>query len=248
MDKTKMTYFSLALGVVLLFVVLLLAQGSLRQSGGIVLPETPVDTDAAGEDGWQSALNVVDIMPETVQPAINTLSRPVSYKRTQTVETFWSGGSGRSVSQVAVNGGYTRIDTQLPDGSVCHMLVIGDRAAVWYDDEQTYTLFQAEQFSADIAQRMLSYETVRDLEVEQIAEANYQDLNGISCIYVATQEDEDGYSDSYWVSVASGLLVAAERRCGGERIYRFTAGEPDGEAPAEDLFLLPDGGILSPED
>lgn len=243
-----MTYFSLALGVVLLFVVLLLAQGGLRQSGGIVLPETPVDTDAAGGEGWQGALNVVQILPETVQPAINTLSRPVSYKRTQTVETFWSGGSGRSVSQVAVNGGYTRIDTALPDGSVCHMLVLGGKAAVWYDDETEYTLFRSDQFSADIAQRMLSYETVRDLEVGRISEASYQDLNGVPCIYVATRGDEDGYSDSYWVSISSGLLVAAERLCAGERIYRFTAGEPDGEAPAEELFLLPDGGVLTPEE
>ena len=243
-----MTYFSLALGVVLLFVVLLLAQGGLRQSGGIVLPETPVDTDAAGGEGWQGALNVVQILPETVQPAINTLSRPVSYKRTQTVETFWSGGSGRSVSQVAVNGGYTRIDTALPDGSVCHMLVLGGKAAVWYDDETEYTLFRSDQFSADIAQRMLSYETVRDLEVGRISEASYQDLNGVPCIYVATREDKDGYSDSYWVSISSGLLVAAERLCAGERIYRFTAGEPDGEAPAEELFLLPDGGVLTPEE
>lgn len=243
-----MTYFSLALGVVLLFVVLLLAQGGLRQSGGIVLPETPVDTDAAGGEGWQGALNVVQILPETVQPAINTLSRPVSYKRTQTVETFWSGGSGRSVSQVAVNGGYTRIDTAFPDGSVCHMLVLGGKAAVWYDDETEYTLFRSDQFSADIAQRMLSYETVRDLEVGRISEASYQDLNGVPCIYVATREDEDGYSESYWVSISSGLLVAAERLCAGERIYRFTAGEPDGEAPAEELFLLPDGGVLTPEE
>lgn len=243
-----MTYFSLALGVVLLFVVLLLAQGGLRQSGGIVLPETPVDTDAAGGEGWQGALNVVQILPETVQPAINTLSRPVSYKRTQTVETFWSGGSGRSVSQVAVNGGYTRIDTALPDGSVCHILVLGGKAAVWYDDETEYTLFRSDQFSADIAQRMLSYETVRDLEVGRISEASYQDLNGVPCIYVATRGDEDGYSDSYWVSISSGLLVAAERLCAGERIYRFTAGEPDGEAPAEELFLLPDGGVLTPEE
>ena len=243
-----MTYFSLALGVVLLFVVLLLAQGGLRQSGGIVLPETPVDTDAAGGEGWQGALNVVQILPETVQPAINTLSRPVSYKRTQTVETIWSGGSGRSVSQVAVNGGYTRIDTAFPDGSVCHMLVLGGKAAVWYDDETEYTLFRSDQFSADIAQRMLSYETVRDLEVGRISEASYQDLNGVPCIYVATREDEDGYSESYWVSISSGLLVAAERLCAGERIYRFTAGEPDGEAPAEELFLLPDGGVLTPEE
>ena len=44
-------------------------------------------------------LSVVEITPETVKPAVNTLARPVSYSRTQVVETFWSGGSGQTPLQ-----------------------------------------------------------------------------------------------------------------------------------------------------
>ena len=241
-----MTYFSLGLGLLLLVVVLLLAHGGLRETTSIVLPGVPADTDAPGEDGEQSGLNVLRIAPDTVQAAVNTLSRPVSYKRTQMVETFWSGGSGQSVSQVAVSGGYTRIDTAMPDGSVRHMLVVGGSAAVWYDEEEEWVVLEAERFNADVAQRMLSYETVRDLPVADIAEADYRDLKGVYCVYVSTKEDEDGYSDSYWVSASNGLLVAAERRCGGELVYRFTAFEPETESPEESLFLLPDGSTLTP--
>ena len=123
------------------------------------------------------------------------------------------------------------------------MLVIGSSAAVWYDDETEWTVLTAEQFNADVAQRMLTYETVRDLPVSDIAQANYQELDGVSCIYVSTREDEDGYASSYWVNVNNGLLKQAERYCDGELIYRFTAEDTNLEAPEEDMFLLPDGTV-----
>lgn len=126
------------------------------------------------------------------------------------METYWSGGSGVSESQVSVSGGRTRIDTPMPDGSIQHMLVVGGSAAIWYDDETEWTVLTAEQFNADIAQRMLTYETVRDLPVSEIAEASYQELDGIYCIHVSTKEDADGYVSSYWVNVSNGLLKQAE--------------------------------------
>lgn len=243
LSKRKMSYSIVGISIVLMLLVLVLAQSGLHESGGIVLPAEQMDTGDAEDAGASEGLNVVQITPDTVQPAINTLSRPVTYTRTQSVETFWSGGSGISVSQVSVSGGRTRIDTQLPDGSICHMLVVGGNAAVWYDDETEWTVLTAEQFTADIAQRMLTYETVRDLPVSDIEEASYQELEGVNCIYVATRADEDGYASSYWVSVSSGLLKQAERSCNGELVYRFTAEDTNLEAPEEELFLLPDGSV-----
>ena len=102
-----------------------------------------------------------------------------------------------------------------------------------------------EDFTADVAQRMLTYETVRELPVEDIALADYRELDGVYCIYVETSPDEAGYADRYWVSVSSGLLYAAERTCQGELVYRFTTTEPDAETPEESLFRLPDGSALT---
>ena len=193
------------------------------------------------DDGSESRLNVVSITPETVRPAINTLSRPAAYSRVQTVETFWSGGSGQAVSQIHVSGGRTRLDTQLPDGSVRHMLVVGGAAGVWYDDETEWKLLRSRQLSADLAARTLTYETVRDLPVERIAQADYRSLEGVYCIYVETAPDSQGYVDRFWVSVDTCLLHAAERLQNGALVYRFTATAPDAAAPDEALFLLPDG-------
>ena len=91
---------------------------------------------------------------------------------------------------------------------------------------------------------MPTYEEVLLLPVMDILQADYQDRDGTGCIYVATAENERGYADKYWVSVSTGLLVAAERTCNGELVYRFTASPLDSDPPEDSLFLLPDGSTL----
>ena len=237
-------YFLVGFRVLLIVVMVLLVRGSRLESGGIVLPEPQADTAAVGEEGTETRLNVVAISPDTVRPAINTLARSLLYSRAQTVETFWSGGSGQTVYQVYVSGGRTRIDTQLPGGSVRHTLCSGGSAAVWYDDDTAWTVLRSSELTADRLQRMPTYELVRDLEVDTIAAAGYLDRDGTSCIYVETYPDEAGYVGRYWVAVDTGLLYAAERTCDDTLVYRFTAAPLDTEPPAEALFLLPDGSVL----
>ena len=58
-----------------------------------------------------------------------------------------------------------------------------------------------------------------------------------------TAPDGSGYGERYWVSVADGLLYAAERTWNGGLVYRFTASPLDAELPEESLFLLPDGSV-----
>ena len=242
MKKKHMPAFAMVLGVILMLVVVFIAQRTHHRSGTIVLPRPQTETgESDTQTGESDAFNEVRVTPSTVQLAINTLSRPSVYSRTHTVETFWSGGSGLESYSVSVSSGKTRIDYQLSDGGVCHMLVSGNQAAVWYDEETTWTVFRAEQFSADIAQRMPTYETVVSLPSSSITEADYRDLDGIGCIYVETAADEAGYHDAYWVSVSSGLRVRAERFWEGEVVYRFAASEVSTAPPEENLFRLPDG-------
>lgn len=246
MDKKRMTYVTMGFGVLLMVVLVLLVWGGRRQSGQIVLPEIQSDGAGVGEDSRDS-LNTVSISPETVGAAVSvlSLSRPTAYSREQVVETFWSGGSGKSVTQVYVSGDSTRLDTVLPDGGVRHTLVRAGEppaAGVWYDEETDWV--RLADLSADQAGRMPTYETVRDLPAEDIALADYREAYGGWCVYVETRDAGDGYQDRYWVSVDSGLLAAAERLWKDEVIYRFSAGEPSVSPQEEALFLLPDGGTL----
>ena len=247
MDKKRMLYTTMGFGILLVVIMILLAWGGRRQSGGITLPESQTGSAGIGEDGQNSRLHPVSVSPETASAAISflTMSRPTSYSRAQLVETFWSGGSGQAVSQIHVSGGRTRLDTQLPDGSVRHMLVVGGAAGVWYDDETEWKLLRSRQLSADLAARTLTYETVRDLPVERIAQADYRSLEGVYCIYVETAPDSQGYVDRFWVSVDSGLLVSAEAEENGQLVYRMTAyTPPQTPCPADGRFALPDGTVL----
>ena len=244
MGKRRMHYFAAGFGALVLAVVVLLVQSGTRRSDEIILAQPVSDGTSGSAGGEQSEiLRSVRLTPETVQLAINTLSRPVTYSRSQMVELFWSGGKGETASTVAVSGSRTRVDTAGPGGTR-HMLVQGSTAAVWYDDEEEWTVLRSEDFTADAAARMPTYEEVLLLPVMDILQADYQDRDGTGCIYVATAENERGYADKYWVSVSTGLLVAAERTCNGELVYRFTASPLDSDPPEDSLFLLPDSSTL----
>ena len=240
MDNKKTTYVTIALSI-LLFLAFLVAQQALNQDRTIILPEHTTETETGSDSGNPDGFNALTISPETVQAAISTLSRPSAYERTQTVETFWSNGSSTSVSEIAVSGGITRIDTTLDDSSVCHILMNSDTAAVWYDDEKTWVTLEAKEFTADALQRMPTYETVLDLNTASIAQAEYCEKDGVRCIFVQTRQDMDGYVERYWISAQSGLLYASERLFGDALIYRFSTIEPESVTPDESRFLLPDG-------
>lgn len=243
MGKKRMMFFTVTLGILLL-VTLLIAQHTLRQESVIVLPERTTGTETGDEEDGADTLNSLAVTPKTVQAAIRTLSRPVAYQRMQTVTLYWNGGKSESISQVAVSGSRTRIDTTLSDKSVCHTLISEDTAAVWYDDETNWVTLSTASLPNDWLQRMPTYETVLDLPSTTISEASYSEKNGVYCIYVKTRPDKDGYADTYWISAKSGLLLSAERTCHGDLIYLFTSVDPTGEEPGEDLFMLPDGAPL----
>lgn len=244
MDSKKTTYATIALSI-LLFLAFLVAQQTLKQDQSIILPESTADSEAGDDTHGPTNFNAISITTETVQAAISTLSRPATYERNQTVETFWSNGSSSATFDVAVHSGVTRIDTTMVDGSTCHILMNDRNSAVWYDDDTTWAVLSAGEYTADALQRIPTYETVLTLNMFDIVQAEYCTKDDIRCIFVQTRQNMDGYTESYWISVQSGLLYAAERLCNGELIYRFTATEPDSVTLDESRFLLPDGSRFS---
>ena len=76
-------------GIVILvvLVVLLMLVSNLRRSSRVVLPDTNTSAEGGGDlPAEGGALAVVEVTPETVQAAIETLHRPEAYSRTVTVE------------------------------------------------------------------------------------------------------------------------------------------------------------------
>lgn len=60
---------------------------------------------------------MIAVTPETVQTAIETLTRPRQYSRVIRVEQLWDGGSGSFETTVTVSGRWTRTDRSLSDGT-----------------------------------------------------------------------------------------------------------------------------------
>lgn len=245
-DKRNLNWFTWGFMILMVVVVALMLSGILRRDSGIVLPDTHSTQDTPEEDSETdgNALTVVEVVPETVQAAIATLARPEQYRRTVSVQQLWTGGSGTYEVAVTVSGGWTRTDRTMPDGRVRHTVTGAEESYIWYNNERKVYTAPTGTISADHEQSIPTYEEVLELPVEAITAADYRVISGVNCIYVETKEDASGYVRHYWVSVDSGLLVAAEQLLEEEPVYRMTALTLDQTAPSAGDFTLPDGRVL----
>lgn len=213
---------------------------------------TPAVTQGPGQTFGQDGLLLVEVTPETVQEVVATLSRLDSYSRTITVEQFWADdaqdsgvASAVTQSQVWVDGGYTRADLTLANGRERTVIVGPDSLWSWSWGEYSYYTGTADSLDADLAQYIPTYEVVLELPPEQITSAGYERREGVDCVLVEAVSGPMEYARKYWVSVESGLLMAAETWEGETLIYRMSATQ--GAALGEDAdFRLPDGTVVHP--
>ena len=189
---------------------------------------------------------VVEVSTQTVQSLIAFLTRYESYSRTVSVE-YYSGGQlvGVVSAQVWADGGWTRADVTLSSGRVEHSIVGDGRLWLWYDQESSVYTGPAEEASADLAQRLPTYEDVLELDRRDITAASYVERGGLPCVYVEVRQRELRYLERFWISVESGLLVASETEKDGETVYRMSSYEVESPlSEVEDSFTLPDGTVL----
>ena len=131
----------------------------------------------------------------------------------------------------------------MPDGRVRHCIFGTDEVYIWYNNERKVYTGSVGDVSADHEQSMPTYETILDLQADQIVVSDYRTFSDINCIYVEAVFPDD-YTVRYWVSVDSGLLVAAEKLFGNDTIYRMGALALDQTEPTDGSFTLPDGTNL----
>lgn len=215
----------------------------------VILPEPEQiqsGQSAPGEEVFHSLLRV-EVTPDTVQNVIASLARSSSYYREVTVETFWDSGSSAAEVQIWVDGEWTHVRQTLPSGLIRHDLIGEEQIFYWYDGEAVWCTAPASDTSADLAQRLPTYETVLALPVDSISDAGYEVKEGIPCIYVEVHGSVAGYQERYWISVDSGLLAAAETIIEqNDVVYRMSALNPIQSLPVSEkgLFSLPDGTVL----
>ena len=229
--------------VVLLAVLLvvLFSPWARPETPAVKLPELqdrlPEQTGAA----IPQELVQVEVNPQTVQSVIATLYRPESYSRSIRISTYWDGGSSTSLIRVWVKNGLMRMNV-LGAGEEKNILMQEDTITLWYgnDARQAFTYRGDDPHLADSLMRIPTYEDLLSLDPAAIREAGCTTTEKGKWQILVVAEDQDfGYLDTYYISLDTGLLEAAEQWDGDKRIYSMTAGEADLSAPDDQLFLLP---------
>ena len=250
MEKDKKTILAMIITVLILIAVFsgFWLTMFLRETPKVVLPTAdPGATETLPGDGTQGEGGdlTVAVTPDTVQSVVATLARPDSYYREITVETFWGEGSSAvSTAQVWVDGGYTRVASLLPDGTVENTIVGEGMRYRWYNNEHAYFSTNAENADADLMQRIPTYEDILALDPEEITSVGYEAKGGLACVYVEVAENELGYRERYWVSVEKGLLVSSETVKEGKVVLRVSAYSVEIPIRQGLSFTLPDGTVL----
>lgn len=212
----------------------------------VMLPSSSADPgDVSGSGSQGQDYQRVEVTTQTVTGVVSTLSRPASYYRTLTVETFWEGGSSSTQVQVWTDGGWSHSIQALPSGAVRHDLTGDDTLYYWYDGSSQYKQAPADEKSSDLAQRIPTYETVLELDPKDIISAGYETKGELPCIFVEVNPEGSQQLQRFWIGVENGLLVSAEMEEAGQLVYRMTAYSPvQTPCPADGSFSLPDGEVL----
>lgn len=211
----------------------------------IIPPDLGPDASGDHTQSSSGALQQIEVTVDTVQAVIASLDRADSYYRQLSVETFWQGGSGTTSVQTWVDGEYTYVRSTSPSGQVRHCLSERDTVYYWYSGSSTWFTAPADTLSADLSQRIPTYEDVLALDISKISNAGFEAYGKLPCIFVETQLDEFGYVERYWISTDSGLLVAAQTLKDDQVVYRLSATSPiQTPCPTDVVFILPDGSVL----
>ena len=208
------------------------------------LDEDTSDTDGSSAQGQNDQFWQVDVTPETVQSIVASLSRPESYYRELTVETYWNGGSHSTSVQFWQDHDWSHTRQVLPSGAVRHDITGDETTYYWYEGSESYRSFPADQYSADLTQHIPTYEDVLDLDTDTIVQTGYERRDVWPCVYLQVQVS-DTVVERYWISTDTGLLVSAEREQNGQLVYRMTAyTQVQTPCPTTASFALPDGTEL----
>ena len=241
MEEKNRTILVIAIAITV-FAAVFVSFGLPSLTGGtpkVTLPDISEGNVGTPGEGYLP----VEVTPETVQGVIATLARPESYYREATVTLSWSGGSSSDQVQIWADGGYVKT-VIASAGTTQHRLVGKGKLYLWYAGDRTWKETTAQADSADLAQRIPTYEDVLALEVSDITASRYQRLDDKDCIYVEVSNGAINGTDRYWIETATGLLYMAETLEGDRAVYHMKETALETPVPGGTAFSLPDGTVL----
>ncbi|MEG1315877.1 MAG: hypothetical protein RSC86_00715 [Oscillospiraceae bacterium] len=185
--------------------------------------------------------SLAEVTPETVQAVLKTISRAESYHHTYSIKSFWAGGSSEATYALWQKGANTRLSISRND-MIKNLLIVDGLVSVWYNDSSsvfTSSLSDYDFRDADKFSSLISYEEILSCPIEDILSADYVDKLEEPCIYAKYKSGGSNYVNHIYVSVDTGLLMAAEIYDGETLIYSMSALSTELSTPADDIFVAP---------
>lgn len=256
MERRRLILFSVISTVCLVaaVVIILVYLNMSADTPEVHLPEATAgissDINNEGEGGENvNKLNFAELRPDTVQYILAIIDKPKSYSCNYSVESFWEEGSSYFDVAVYVKDNVFSVEI-LNDAYFKRSIFTEEEFYIWYIDEKDYYkgtrgTALADDKIADAVQMSGSYESLLELEHEQIIETDYIEVDGIYCIYVKAETGRFGYISEYYIYPDTGLLLKNEIYDGDTLIYRMTGGDVMLTAPDDNYFTLPGGKIVS---
>lgn len=228
--------------VVLVILVLFWITSSSNRSQ---IPSLPHEEVSSGVVSGNQDYLQIEITPQNVQNVIKELSRPSSYYMESQSTLYYDTRSSTALRRRWVSGELSRVDIFNTSGNIStHVLFNAKSAFYWHPGSSRVTELPLGEFTADDSQMLMVYEDILDLDPNNITDAKLTRYEGNDCIYVEVKEASLGYTERYWVSVSTGLLVLGQTLKNNTLIYSVQTLELDTENVENSIFNLPNGKFL----
>lgn len=191
--------------------------------------------------------DAVTVDRTNIRNLVAAMRRPSEYfSETQSILSH-SKGSATYLRKTWVKGSLTRIDSVSSSGTVSDRRIYSDDYVyVWTPNNRSYYKTARGDFHPDDDRMMMHYEDIINSDDEDIVTAQLTMYDGVSCIYAEIKRPQSGYTERYWISVSTGLLVHGQTlNKEGSVIYSITATQTDISTQGTDLFILPDGEYVT---
>ncbi len=245
MKKHRTLFFFLA-AIILTFslVLVLLLMPNMSSTVIDTVPEYPPHPDPV-TNSESEVFNAVSVDKTNVKNIISAISRPEEYFSETKGTLFHTDGSAEYMRKKWVKGDFSRVDviSSVTSQAVSvHYLYSPDSVYVWRPGDKTYYQTARGDFDADDTQMLMSYEDILNANDESIITAQNTLYDGNLCIYAEVKNPASGYTERYWVSTSTGLLLFGQTLDDeGTVIYTVTSTQIDISAQDITLFNLPDG-------
>lgn len=191
------------------------------------------------------SLNKIAVDRTNIKNIVSAIARPQEYFSETKSTLYHSGGSAEYMRKKWVKGNLSRVDiiSSVTTQSVsAHYIYSPGFVYVWKPGDRTYFRTSRGDFDADDAQMLASYEDIINVPDEWITDARHSLYDGNLCIYCEAKNPATNYSERYWISSSTGLLLHGETLDeNGVVIYTVSSTQTDISVQDESLFILPDG-------